>query len=89
VSDIRLGLDCSQNGSILPTKSSISNEESSQYQLPAPPILPELVIRRIKDFTLGFNRLWDWQRSICVLEPATTRHHALHTAPLTRTLYRP
>jgi hypothetical protein len=34
-----------------------SNEESSQYQLPALPIFLELVIRRIKDCTLSFNRL--------------------------------
>jgi hypothetical protein len=89
VSDVILGLDCSQNGSILPTRSSIFNEKSSQYQLPALPISLELVIRRIKVCTLSLNRLWDWQRSICLLKPTTTRHYALHTALLTRTLYRP
>jgi hypothetical protein len=44
-----LQVDCSQIESTIPTTSSPSDEESSNNQLPALPILLELVVRKTKD----------------------------------------
>lgn len=86
MSNSRLGFDCSQIGSIIPTISPPSNEESSKYQLPALPILLELVVHKTKDHGFsGTSACLAFKiRLVCLLEPPITRHHALHTAPLTK-----
>lgn len=88
MSDLTLGSNCSRVESILPTRPLFSDVESLNNQLPALPILLELVIRRIND--CGFRKMLSFGSPVELIEEhmsaesAITSYHALRKASLTK-----